>query len=325
MRYLVTGGAGFIGSHIAETLLKQGHEVIIFDNLSTSREEHLNILRHIASTPAVQQKQGTLHFVQGDIRDGDALKAVMQGVDYVLHQAALPSVARSVEDPQTTSQVNIEGTLNVLVAARDAQIRRLVYASSSSVYGDSPVLPKHEDMPLRPLSPYAVSKLAGEEYCRVFTHVYGLETVSLRYFNVFGPRQNPEAQYAAVIPRFIRQVLAGKSPIVFGDGEQSRDFSYIDNVVQANLLALDAPNVSGEVFNIACGQRTTLNTLLRELEAILGQPIVAEYTTPRTGDVKHSLADISRAKRLLGYQPLVHFTEGLKRTVSYFQQIDQGG
>ncbi|RMF86032.1 MAG: SDR family oxidoreductase [Nitrospinota bacterium] len=322
-RYLVTGGAGFIGSHIAEALLRQGQEVIVIDNLATGKKSHLEVLMRVAATPAVQEKGGSLCFVQGDLRDFSGLQEVVRGVDFILHQAALPSVARSLEDPQTTSQVNIEGTLNLLVAAYEARVKRFVYASSSSVYGDSPVLPKHEDMPPQPLSPYAVSKLAGEQYCRVFAHVYGLETVSLRYFNVFGPRQNPYAQYAAVIPRFIHQILNGERPVVYGDGEQSRDFSYIDNIVQANLLALEAPEVSGMVCNIACGERITLNELLQELGKIFGQRIQAEYTTPRPGDVKHSQADISRARQLLRYRPIVGFAEGLRRTVAYIRQMEK--
>jgi len=245
--YLVTGGAGFIGSHLVEELVKQGQRVRVIDNLSTGKKEN------------IKPFLGEIEFVEGDIRDLELVRAAMDGVEYVLHQAAVPSVPRSVKDPLTSNSVNVEGTLNILVAARDADVKRVVYASSSSVYGDTPVLPKHEDMKQEPRSPYAVSKLTGELYCQVFYYVYGLETVVLRYFNVFGPQQDPKSQYAAVVPKFITALLHGESPTIFGDGEQSRDFTYIENVVAANLLATKAPDVAGEVFNIAYGERITVN------------------------------------------------------------------
>jgi nucleoside-diphosphate-sugar epimerase len=311
MRILVTGGAGFIGSHIAETLIEKGHEVIVLDDLSTGREENL---AHLT---------GRFRFVRGSITDTHLLAEVMPGVQVVFHQAALGSVPRSVEEPRTTHDVNITGTFNVLMAARDAGVQRVVYAASSSAYGDTPTLPKAETMLSRPLSPYAVSKLVGEYYCQVFTRVYGLETVSLRYFNVFGPRQNPHSQYAAVIPKFITAALKGEPLTVFGDGEQSRDFTYIENVVQANLLAMESPHAVGKVYNVACGGRYTLNELIRQLEAVFGRKLEVQYLPPRAGDVKHSEASIEEAQRDLGYRVLVPFEEGLRRTVRWY--IDNGG
>ncbi len=306
MRVLVTGGAGFIGSHITEKLVELGHEVIVLDDLSTGREENLEHLMN------------SITFIKGSITDTALLHEVMQGVQVVFHQAALGSVPRSVEDPRTTHEVNITGTFNVLMAARDAVVKRVVYAASSSAYGDTPVLPKVETMLPNPLSPYAVSKLVAEYYCQVFTRVYGLETVSLRYFNVFGPRQNPHSQYAAVIPKFITAALKGEPLTVFGDGEQSRDFTYIDNVVQANLLAMESPQAVGKVYNVACGGRYTLNELIRQLEAIFGRQLEVQYLPPRAGDVKHSEASIAEAQRDLGYQVLVPFGEGLRKTVEWY-------
>jgi len=308
MRILVTGGAGFIGSHIAETLIEKGHEVIVLDDLSTGREENL---AHLT---------GRFRFVRGSITDTHLLAEVMRGVQVVFHQAALGSVPRSVEEPRTTHDVNITGTFNVLMAARDAGVQRVVYAASSSAYGDTPTLPKAETMLPRPLSPYAVSKLVGEYYCQVFTRVYGLETVSLRYFNVFGPRQNPHSQYAAVIPKFITAALKGEPLTVFGDGEQSRDFTYIENVVQANLLAMESPHAVGKVYNVACGGRYTLNELIRQLEAVFGRKLEVQYLPPRAGDVKHSEASIEAAQRDLGYRVLVPFEEGLRRTVQWYKE-----
>jgi UDP-glucose 4-epimerase len=258
--------------------------------------------------------------VEGDITDRATVQEAVRGADFILHQAALPSVQRSVEDPLTSNWVNVEGTLNVLVAARDAGVKRVVYASSSSVYGDSPRLPKVEHMATNPLSPYAVSKLAAEDYCRAFTRVYGLETVSLRYFNVFGPRQDPKSLYAAVLPRFIEALLDHKRPIIYGDGTQSRDFTYIENVVQANLLALNAVGVAGEAFNIACGESVNLQNVLQSLAEFVDQAVHPEYRAPRAGDVKHSLADISKAERMLGYRPVIPFREGLRQTFEYFRQ-----
>lgn len=306
--YVVTGGAGFIGSNIVERLVEDGHEVRVVDDLSTGRRENLDgLLDRIA-------------FHEQDICDADALLAVCRGADYVLHQAALASVQRSVEQPIATNRVNVQGTLTVLAAARDSGVRRVVYASSSSVYGDAPTLPKHEDMTPAPLSPYAVSKLAGEHYCAAFANVYGSSTVSLRYFNVFGPRQDPNSQYAAVVPIFMQCLLSGKAPQVFGDGEQSRDFTHVDNVVQANLLAAEAELPAGQnsvVCNVGCAERHTLNELLEILGEMVGAAPEARYGPERPGDVRHSLADIGRARELLGYQPAVGFREGLRRTLEW--------
>ena len=302
---LVTGGAGFIGSHIVEELARQGGQVRVLDNLSTGKRENL-------------QSPG-LEIIEGDIRDLDVVRRAMNGVDYVLHQAALPSVPRSIADPLTTNEVNVGGTLNVLVAARDAHVRRVVYASSSSVYGDNPALPKHEEMPTRPLSPYAVSKLAGENYCRAFNRVYGLQTVSLRYFNVFGPRQDPASQYAAVIPQFATRLLRGEPPTIYGDGTQSRDFTFVANVVQANLLACEKEQAIGQVMNVACGERYTLLDLYGQLEALTGVRLKPVFAEPRAGDVKHSLAAIDRARQALGYAPVVDWREGLRRTVEWYK------
>jgi nucleoside-diphosphate-sugar epimerase len=302
-RYLVTGGAGFIGSHIAQALLDQGETVRVFDNLATGRETNLTALR------------GNAQFVRGDLRDFDAVRAAVKGVEVVFHQGALASVPRSIADPITSLETNINGTQNVLITARDAGVRRVVYASSSSVYGNTPTLPKREDMPTNPMSPYAVQKLTGELLCRVFTQIYGLETVALRYFNVFGPRQDPTSQYAAVIPRFLTALIEKRCPIVFGDGEQTRDFTYIANVVQANLLAATSPEAIGHAMNIGCGEQISLNTVLRLARELLNVTIDVEYREPRPGDVRNSLADISLAQRLLGYKPTVGFREGLARTL----------
>jgi UDP-glucose 4-epimerase len=284
------------------------------DNLATGRRVNL------AGALEGSGSRGTFTFIEGDITDRTIVQEAIKGVEYVLHQAALPSVQRSVEDPLTSNLVNVEGTLNVLIAAQAAKVRRVVYASSSSVYGDALQSPKVESMPTNPLSPYAVSKLAGEAYCRTFTRVYGLETVSLRYFNVFGPRQDPSSLYAAVLPRFIGALLGKEPPVVYGDGTQSRDFTYIENVVQANLLALDAAGVGGEVFNIACGQSVTLNAVLQYLAEFSHQVVEPEYQAPRAGDIKHSLADISKAEQMLGYRPVTPFREGLQRTFEFFRQ-----
>jgi nucleoside-diphosphate-sugar epimerase len=305
-RYLVTGGAGFIGSSLAHTLVVRGDEVRVFDSFLTGNDENL------ADLPDVE-------VVRGDLRDLDALRLSMTGVERVLHQAAVPSVPRSLRDPILSNDSNITGTLNVLLAARDAGVPRVVFASSSSVYGDTPTLPKIETMPPSPLSPYAVTKLTGEYYCQIFHRQFGLETVALRYFNVFGPRQDPLSDYAAVIPLFISLMARGQRPTVNGDGLQSRDFTYIDNVVQANLRAAEAPNVGGEVFNVACGQRYTLLDLVSALNTILGTCIEPAFGPPRPGDVMHSLADIEKARRLLGYDPAVSFEEGLERTAAWGQ------
>jgi len=307
IRYLVTGGAGFIGSHIAETLLKQGESVRVFDNLATGRSSNLEPLQGLA---------GHFEFVQGDLRDSNAVRAAVEGVEVVFHQGALASVPRSIAEPVISLETNIIGTQNVLLAARDAGVRRVVYASSSSVYGDTPVLPKHEEMPTAPMSPYAVQKLTGELLCGVYTRIYGLETVALRYFNVFGPRQDPTSEYAAVIPRFLTALLEKRRPIVFGDGEQTRDFTYIENVVQANLLAATSSAAVGAAMNIGCGERISLNAVLQTAGELLGTHVHAEYRDPRPGDVRDSLADISRARRLLDYRPKVTLREGLARTLS---------
>lgn len=305
--YLVTGGAGFIGSHIVKELVRRGERVRVLDNFSTGRRENLApFLEHI-------------ELVEGDLRDLPTVRRAVEGVDHVLHQAALASVPRSVADPLASNSANVTGTLNLLVAARDAGVRRVVYAASSSAYGDSPTLPKQEDMPTAPKSPYAVSKLAGEHYCRAFTEVYGLETVSLRYFNVFGPRQDPASQYAAVVPLFITAMLRGEPPTVHGDGLQSRDFTYVANVVHANLLATTAPGVAGRVFNVACGQRYTLLDLIASLDEIMGAHVTPVHTASRPGDVRHSLADVTAAQEALGYRAEVDFDEGLRRTVAWYR------
>jgi nucleoside-diphosphate-sugar epimerase len=301
-RALVTGGGGFIGSHIVDALLRDGYEVRVLDNFATG--ERRNLL-HVA---------GDVEIVEGDMRSFERAHFAVKGCDIVFHQAALPSVPRSVADPLTTSEVNITGTLNVLLAARDANVERVVYASSSSAYGAIEAEEKHEALPVAPMSPYAVAKYAGEANCHAFWRVYGLETVAIRYFNVFGPRQSPVSEYAAVIPNFIVAALLGEAVTIHGDGLQSRDFTYIDNVVQANLLAASAPDVAGEVFNVAMGDTHTLLDLLAEIEAIAGVEVERIHTEGRLGDVRMSLADISKARERLGYEPTVGFQEGLRRT-----------
>jgi UDP-N-acetylglucosamine/UDP-N-acetyl-alpha-D-glucosaminouronate 4-epimerase len=314
MHVLVTGGSGFIGSHLVKALLRRGADVRVLDNLTTGHRGNL------AGVTTGREDWGRFTFIEGDITDRTTVQEAVRGIDYILHQAALPSVQRSVEDPLTSNTVNVEGTLNMLMAARDARVKRVVYASSSSVYGDSPQLPKVEHMAPNPLSPYAVSKLAAEAYCRAFTRVYSLETVSLRYFNVFGPYQDPASLYSAVLPRFMEALLGQKRPVIYGDGTQSRDFTFIENVVQANLLALEAVGVEGETFNIACGERVDLRAVLQLLTEFSGNLVEPEYRAPRTGDVKHSLADISKAERMLGYRPSIPFREGLQQTFEFFRQ-----
>ncbi len=309
-RVLVTGGAGFIGSHLTEALLRQGHLVRVIDNYSTGKKENL----------ILDNSYPFLEVIEGDIRDLKICKEVMKDIEYVFHQAAIPSVQRSLEDPLTTHSVNVGGTLNLLLSAKEAGVVRFIYASSSSVYGDTPTLPKKEEMPANPLSPYALHKYIGEQYCQLFAKLYGLETVSLRYFNIFGPKQDPTSIYSAVIPRFINALLDGRSPVIYGDGEQSRDFTYIDNVVQANLLAMEMEGLHGEVINIACGERTSLNQLLNILKNILGSKISPIHEEARKGDVKHSLADVQKAKRMLGYEPQVDIYMGLIKTIEYFQK-----
>ena len=305
-RFLVTGGAGFIGSNLVTKLVEEGHrEVRVIDNLSTGKRENLaSVLERI-------------DFQVGDIREMDFVEKQLQDVEVVFHQAALPSVDRSVRDPVATNESNINGTLNVLLAARDNGVKRVVYASSSSVYGDSPTLPKHEEMPVNPLSPYALSKYAGERYCQLFYQLYGLETICLRYFNVFGPNQDASSQYAAVIPRFISSILNGEPVTIYSDGEQTRDFSFVENVVAANLLAASSDDGIGETFNIACGQRISVNQLADHLMDVLGRKVPVVHGEPRPGEVKHSLANIDKAAERLGYSPLVDVWEGLRRSASW--------
>lgn len=318
--YLVTGGAGFIGSNIVEELLRRNQNVRILDNFSTGKRENIS---HVKDILGGENKKNLekLEVVEGDIRSYHIVREAIEGVDFILHQAALPSVPRSVKDPLTSNEVNVVGTLNILNAAKETKVKRIVYASSSSVYGDLEVLPKTEDMLPRPLSPYAVSKLAGEKYCQVFTSLYGLETIGLRYFNVFGPRQDPNSQYSAVIPKFIKIIKEGKSPTVFGDGEQSRDFTYVSNVVEANLLACkkNTEDLSGEIFNAAFGKRITINELVNSINDILKTNIQPNYNEPRPGDVKHSLSNIGKIRQLLDYEPKVDFYEGLKRVINSMQ------
>ncbi len=303
--YLVTGGAGFIGSNLVHALVKRGERVRVLDNFSTGKRRNLaRVLNNI-------------ELMEGDLRNYEMVKKAVQGVDYILHQGALPSVPRSIKDPLATHEVNITGTLNLLIVAKKEKVKRLIYASSSSIYGDSPELPKHEGMSPEPKSPYAVSKLAGEYYCRVFWEAYGLETVCLRYFNIFGPRQDPASLYAAVIPKFINAMLKGTPPTIYGDGLQSRDFTYIENVVEANLLALQAKGVEGQVFNIACGGRYSVMDLVKELNRITRRDLPPRFSPPRKGDVRHSQASIVKAEAILGYSPKVGFQEGLQRTVEW--------
>lgn len=306
-RYLVTGGAGFIGSNIAEGLVERGEEVVVFDNLSTGHEKNIE---HIRSK---------IDFFKGDIRNASEVRKALDGVDYVLHQAALASVPRSIEDPVLVNEVNVGGTLTVLQESRHAGVKSFVYAASSSAYGESEQLPKREDMLPAPLSPYAVSKLVGEHYCSVYAQVYGLPTISIRYFNVFGPRQDPASQYAAVIPIFVSHLLRGDAPTIYGDGGQSRDFTYVQNVVNANLLAAHCEQARGQVVNVACGARYTLNELYGALQELIGTDVEPLYGDPRPGDVRHSHSDISLAEELLGYRIEVDFMEGLKRTVEWYR------
>jgi nucleoside-diphosphate-sugar epimerase len=306
---LVTGGAGFIGSSLSRALLQRGDQLRILDDFSSGRRENL------------QDLAGNIEIFEGSILDDTVLRRAASGCEVILHQAAVPSVPRSLQDPLASHDANATGTLRVLEAARALGVRRVIYAGSSSAYGDTPSLPKVETMAPLPLSPYAVSKLTGELYCQMYARTFDLETVVLRYFNVFGPRQDPNSQYAAVIPKFVTAALTGGSPVIFGDGTQSRDFCFIDNVVDANLRAAEAPaaEVAGQVFNIACGAATDLNTVVQLIGQLTGKPLVARHEPGRKGDVKHSLADISAARERLGYQPRVQFAEGLARTVAAFR------
>jgi UDP-glucose 4-epimerase len=304
---LVTGGAGFIGSHLVDGLLENGHAVRVIDNLSTG---NLANLAHV---------RDRIEMIEGDITNSQTVNSAMHGVDLIFHQAALASVPRSVADPVSTNRVCVDGTLNVLLAARDAKAKRVVYAASSSAYGASASLPKRETDPTLPLSPYAVAKLAAEHYCAAFTEVYGLETVRLRYFNIFGPRQPPDSPYAAVIPLFFEAMLAGRSPVIYGDGQQSRDFTYVADAVQANLRAATAPKASGKVYNVACGSRTSLLQLVAKINALLGTNLQPIHEKPRPGDVKHSQADITPAKIELGYSPQFDIDQGLRKCLDYFR------
>jgi nucleoside-diphosphate-sugar epimerase len=305
---LVTGGAGFIGSHIASALAARGARVRVIDDLSTGYRENL------------EEIKGELDFVQGSLADEVSLGKAMEDVELVFHEAAIPSVPRSVENPRLTHIASVESTFSLLLAAREKKVKRVVYAASSSAYGDQPTLPKVETMLPEPLSPYAVAKLVGEHYCQVFTRVYGLETLSLRYFNVFGPRQDPSSTYSGVVSRFISDLLGGRRPVIYGDGEQSRDFTYIENVVDANLKAAESAKGIGQVINIANGERITLNQLLDELKSLTGKTdVVADYQEPRAGDVKHSLADITRARELLGFEPRVGLRPGLESTINWWK------
>jgi len=306
MRYLVTGGAGFIGSNIVDELVRRGHKVVVLDDFSGGKEDNLASVR------------GKVEIAHGTICDLEDLQRACAGADYVVHLGARTSVPRSVKDPLETNRVNVDGTLNVLVAARDARVGRVVFAASSSAYGETPTLPKRETMPPAPISPYGVSKLVGEMYAQVFGRVYGLENVCLRYFNVFGPRQDPTSQYSGVLSRFMLAILDGAQPVVFGDGEQSRDFTYVDNVVDATLRACEAPGASGMVFNVGTASRITLNQTLKLLEKITAKPIHAKYDPPRPGDILHSQADIELARKVLGYQPRVGFEEGLRKTWEWY-------
>jgi len=310
-RFLLTGGAGFIGAHIVKRLVGEGAVVRVVDNLSTGQVARLETLRC------------SIEYVEADLADNLVSDEVVKDVDYVLHQAAIPSVQRSVRDPIGTNRANVTATLNLLESCRKAKVRRFVYAASSSAYGDTEVLPKSEEMPPNPLSPYALQKLAGEHYCKLYYSLYGLETVCLRYFNVFGPGQDPHSEYSAVIPKFISKLLINELITVYGDGEQSRDFTYVENVVDANLLALQATKACGKVLNVGCGERITLNTLIQLLEEIVGVKAKVSYSASKPGDVRHSLADINLARRLLEYEPKVMVKEGLRRTVEAFVKSDQ--
>lgn len=304
--YLVTGGAGFIGSNLVRAILERGERVRVLDNFANGKRANL------------EEFEKRIELMEGDIRDRTVAAQAVKGVDFVLHQAALGSVPRSLADPHTTHEVNATGTLNMLWAAKEAGVRRFVIASSSSVYGNTPALPKEEGMLMQPVSPYGVSKLAAERYALSFHAVYGLPTVALRYFNVFGPKQDPLSQYAAVVPRFITALMNDKPPVIYGDGEQSRDFTFVDNVVEANLLACTASAAVGRCLNIACGERYSLNTLFRYLSEIMGKNIAPVYEKERAGDVKHSMADVALAARLLAFAPRIKFREGLQRTVAWY-------
>ncbi len=309
MRYVVTGGAGFIGSNTVDELVRRGHSVVVLDDLSSGKEENL------------ADSRNKISFIKGSITDLEAVRKAMHEADYVLHLAARTSVPRSVKDPLETNRINVDGTLNVLVAARDAKVKRIVFAASSSAYGETPTLPKVENMQPEPISPYGVTKYFGELYAQTFGRLYGLENVSLRYFNIFGPRQDPGSPYSGVLAKFCTAFIEETQPVIFGDGEQTRDFTYVDNAVSANLLACEAPNVSGRVFNIGVGVRFSLNQTVELLHKISGTQLQAKYDPPRDGDIRDSQADITRARELLGYEPQVDFEQGLRRTFDWYSVV----
>ena len=309
-KYLVTGGAGFIGSNIVKKILEQGDYVRVVDNFSTGKKENI---KEFISNP-------NFELLEGDLSNLDVAKKAVEGIDYVLHQAAIPSVQRSIDDPLKSNKTNVDGTLNMLIASRDEKVKRFVYAASSSAYGDNPQLPKKEDFPVLPISPYALTKYVGERYCQIFWRLYGLPTICLRYFNVFGPKQDPNSQYSAVIPKFITSLLKGDKPVVYGTGEQSRDFTFVDNVVAVNLLSAKSEKGFGEVFNVGCGDQASLNQLLEMLRDILGTNIKADYKEARLGDVLHSRADISKGQKILGYSPKIGIKEGLIKTVNWYKE-----
>jgi nucleoside-diphosphate-sugar epimerase len=311
-KYLVTGGAGFIGSHLSEELVRRGHTVRVADSLITGKRSNLN---HISG----------VEFLEGDLADEAFARRAVDGMDYVLHQAAIPSVPRSVKDPISSNRANVDATLNVLVASRDAGVTRLVFAGSSSAYGNTATLPKREDMPTSPLSPYALQKVVGEQYLQMFTRLYGLETVSIRYFNVFGPRQDPSSPYSGVISVFATSLIENRSPTIYGDGEQTRDFTYVANVVDGVLRACEAKGASGEVINVATGGRISLNQLFATMRELVGSQVTPNYVETRAGDVRDSQADISKARRILGYEPTVSFEEGLERTVAWYRTSTAAG
>ena len=308
-KYLVTGGAGFIGSNIVKEIINRGEFARVLDNFSTGKRENIS------------EFEGNKNFelIEGDIRSYHTVREAVKGTDYILHQAALPSVPRSIKDPLTTNDVNINGTLNILEAAKEFKVKRVVYASSSSVYGNSKVSAKNEDMPVNPLSPYALSKYTAERYMQIYYNLYGVETVCLRYFNVFGPNQDPNSEYSAVIPKFIKSIIKSESPIIYGDGTQSRDFTYVKNNVEANLLACKAENVVGRVYNIACGKSYSLNELVSEISLILNKNIKAKYETERIGDIKYSQADITKIQNEMGFKPVIEFKEGLRETIKFLR------
>ncbi len=311
MRYMVTGGGGFIGSNTVDELVQRGHSVVVLDDFSAGKEENLAEIRN------------KITIIKGSITDIEVVRKAMHEAEFVLHLAARTSVPRSVKDPLETNRINVEGTLNVLVAAKELRVKRVVFAASSSAYGETPTLPKAETMPPVPISPYGVTKYVGELYGQAFLKCYGLETVSLRYFNIFGPRQDPGSPYSGVLAKFCTAFLEDTPPVVFGDGEQTRDFTFVDNAVYANLLACEAPNVAGKVFNVGCGDRISLNQLLAALQKVSGKPLQAKYDAPREGDIRDSQADISQARRYLGYEPQVGFHEGLELTFGWYRESQQ--